>query len=97
MTVLTMTSNYSPNEARMVLLEFWDQQSIYAGSRMRRFIKECEEFEHKYDMKSDIFLKKFDSGELGDEEHWFDWYAACRGRDIWKKKFDILRDITWKV
>jgi hypothetical protein len=97
MTVLTMTSNYSPDETKMVLHEFWDQQLNFVGSRMRRFSKECEVFEQKYNMSSDVFLQKFDSGELGDDVHWFDWYASCRGRDVWSKKFNILRDISWKV
>jgi len=33
-------------------------------------------------MDSDIFMEKFDSGELGDDDDFFDWYAAKRGLDI---------------
>ncbi len=97
MTVFTMTTKYSPEETRTVLQEFLEKQLDFANSRMHRFHKECEAYEQIYDMSSDLFLQKFESGELGDDEHWFDWYASCRGKDLWVKKLNILRDISWNV
>jgi hypothetical protein len=41
-----------------------------------KFENECKEFEKKYKMDSEFFLNKFDSGELGDDLQWFDWYAS---------------------
>jgi hypothetical protein len=32
-------------------------------------------------MDSDLFIEKFNSGELGDDDDYFDWYAAKRGLD----------------
>ncbi|WP_440947640.1 hypothetical protein ACSAZL_05050 [Methanosarcina sp. T3] len=29
-------------------------------------------------MDSDLFMKKFDSGDLGDDDDFFEWYAAKR-------------------
>ncbi len=33
-------------------------------------------------MDSDTFMEKFDSGELGDDDDFFDRYAAKNGLDI---------------
>ncbi|GJQ37519.1 MAG: hypothetical protein JETCAE01_35290 [Anaerolineaceae bacterium] len=33
-------------------------------------------------MTSDEFLLKFESGELGDSQGFFDWYAAKRAFDL---------------
>ena len=44
-------------------------------------------------MDSDLFMEKFDSGELGDDDDFFDWYAAKRGLDIWNKKLKIISGI----
>ncbi len=54
----------------------------------------CQNFETKYGISSDIFMKKFDSGELDDRDDFFDWYAAKKGLDIWNKKLEILSGIS---
>ena len=41
--------------------------------------REIEEFERKYSMNSDEFLKKFESGELGDEQDFFEWWGLLKG------------------
>jgi hypothetical protein len=53
----------------------------------------CENFEKKYGLDSDLFMEKFNSGELGDEDDFFDWYAAKRGLDIWNKELKIISGI----
>ena len=45
-------------------------------------------------MTSDVFLVKFESGELGDDEEWFDWFAAKRGFDNWDRQYQILTRVT---
>jgi len=44
-------------------------------------------------MDSDFFMEKFNYGELGDDDDFFDWYAAKRGLDIWNKKLKIIMGI----
>ncbi len=65
-------------------------------ARLRRdhFASQCQRFEESYEMVSDTFLAKFESGELGDEEDYFDWYAAKRGYDLWEKRYQILRELV---
>ena len=35
-------------------------------------------FEKEYSMDWKSFLKKFESGKLGDDRHWFEWYALTQ-------------------
>lgn len=51
-------------------------------------------FEKKRGMTSDEFLEEFESGLLGDGQDFFDWYAAKRGLDIWRERFEILSGIS---
>lgn len=41
--------------------------------KVENYLKRLKVFEKKYKMKSEAFLRKFNSGKLGDDEEWFDW------------------------
>ncbi len=78
-------TNYSIDDTKSVVSEAFEKQIDFVHSRFIKFDSECKEFETKYKMKSELFLTKFESGELGDDLQWFDWYAAFRGRKLWEK------------
>jgi hypothetical protein len=59
-----------------------------------KYSRICTNFETKYKMCSEFFLKKFDSGQLDDRDDFFDWYAAKKGLDSWSKKLEILSRIS---
>ncbi len=59
-----------------------------------RYVNICSGFENKYGMNSDIFMEKFESGQLDDRDDFFDWYAAKKGLDNWSKKLQILSGIS---
>lgn len=44
-------------------------------SKIRVYSSRLKEYETKYGLSTDVFLEKFGSGELGDEERWFEWFA----------------------
>ena len=95
-TTLFFESKYSQNETKSVLYEAMDKQLNFISTRLKKFNNECAEYEKKYNMQSDEFINKFESGKLGDDEQWFDWYASFKGRELWKKKYNILRETTCK-
>jgi hypothetical protein len=65
-----------------------------ARFRYEQFVKECQSFEQKFHMTTEEFGRKFDAGELGDAEEFFDWYAAARGSQVWKQKADVLGEVV---
>ncbi|MDM8548786.1 hypothetical protein QUF72_01860 [Desulfobacterales bacterium HSG2] len=81
-----MSGKHSHEEIRPVINEALKRQADFAHTRFAGFEKECRAYETKYGMGSEEFLRRFESGELGDDPHWFDWYAAFRGKTLWEKK-----------
>jgi len=48
---------------------------------------DLEQFEIKYQLTSEQFVEKFNSGSLGDEMDYFEWFGLCELRQ------DILQKI----
>ena len=42
-------------------------------------------YEKKYNMKSEIFIREFEAGNLGDDADWFDWLFVF---EAWKKAIE---------
>lgn len=57
---------------------------------LNRFRRQISEFEEEYQMKTESFIKKFDSGELGDKEDYFEWKAIWRAVKHWENKLAEL-------
>jgi len=95
MDTICLTGNHSPDEIRSVLDEAFKNQREFALARLRKFEADCRGFEQRYHMDSDQFARDFDAGKLGDDAHWFDWYAVNRGRLSWLKKYRVLKEIKW--
>ena len=59
-----------------------------------RYENICKDFEAEYGISSDIFIEKFESGDLDERDDYFNWFAAKKSFDTWKKKLDILSGIS---
>jgi hypothetical protein len=51
-------------------------------------------FEKKYQLSSDIFYSLFQSGEMGDEQDFFEWKALIEGISEWKQSEQELERMT---
>jgi hypothetical protein len=56
--------------------------------------KDLETFERKYKMSSEVFIQKFESGDLGDDAEWFDFLFAYRAYEHVRKKLIEVVDIV---
>jgi len=92
-----LSGRHSHEESRPIIDEALEKQTSFAYTMFMKFEKECRSFEAAYLMNSEEFSDRFESGGLGDELQWFDWYAALRGKIFWEKKYKILKDIMWKA
>ena len=50
-----------------------------------------KEFEQKQCLSTHIFLKRFESGQLGDDKDYFDWYAFAKLLSKWRKAQSEIR------
>jgi len=94
-TTLVLKTKHDIADTKPIVLEALQDHINFSYAQSLKFENECKTFEKKYKMDSELFLKKFDSGELGDDLQWFDWYASIRGKKIWEKKHQILSEISW--
>jgi hypothetical protein len=93
-SVKVQSSDFTEAEVTAVIAYAIRTQAEQAGARRNHYQSGCSEFETKYNMSSDEFMERFESGELGDDEHWFSWYAAKSGFDNWDRYARILNSVT---
>jgi hypothetical protein len=80
------------DEARDILGSALNREAKLAEARYAYFERMCRGFEKEHHLSSDEFMQQFESGNLGDDAEYFDWYAAKRGRDLWKRRSQILSE-----
>ena len=85
-----MPAGYAEEEVQEVIDESIASHLAFAQRRLSAYQASCATFEQHYGMSTQEFLDKFESGTLGDQQEWFDWYAAAEGEKIWSRKHDIL-------
>jgi len=83
---ISVASNYPLPEVQETISQALKNEAEIARFKMEHFRKLCQEFEERFGMTSDEFLKRFEQGELGDDQEYFDWFAAKRGLDLWAGK-----------
>ena len=50
-----------------------------------------KEFEQKHQLSTQVFLERFESGQLGDKADYFDWYAFAKLLAEWRKAKSAIR------
>jgi hypothetical protein len=91
---LNIKTDFSPQEVDEVICSALEHEKHVAKYKVKRYSIICENFESKYGFSSSELRAKFETGNLGEESDFFDWYAAKRGLDHWSKKLKILSDIS---
>jgi hypothetical protein len=93
---LNIETNFSPQEVSEVIRSALEHEKHVAKYKVKRYSIICENFESKYGFISGELKAKFETGNIGEESDFFDWYAAKRGLDHWSKKLEVLSDISIK-
>jgi len=81
------------DEVRKVLSSTLRNEVELANVLRTYFERACYAFEQQYQMASEEFMQQFESGTLGDDADYFDWYAAKHGFDLWERRFRILSGV----
>jgi hypothetical protein len=81
------------DEVREVLDAALRREADMANARRAYFERMCRAFEQQHHIPSDKFMEQFESGALGDDAEYFDWYAAKRGLDLWERRSRILSKV----
>lgn len=59
-----------------VVRESVSRELGFVERKLERFRERLEDFEDEYGMDSEEFLEEFESGNLGDDQDFFEWKAV---------------------
>jgi len=94
LSVKTNSSRYEKGSIRNAVSFALNSAALNARQRFEHYGGICKKFEKKYKMTSAKFMEQFDAGKLGDEQEFFDWYAASRGLNLWRERYEILSGVS---
>jgi hypothetical protein len=75
------------NEIKTSLKREYD---LYSNA-MAFYKNTLKALEQKHQLSTQTFLRKFESGRLGDEADYFDWYAFTKLLAKWQKAQSAIR------
>lgn len=66
------------------------EYALYANA-IAFYKKAIGELERKHRLRTNVFLKRFESGQLGDDTDYFDWYAFAKLLFQWQQAQSAIR------
>ncbi|MDZ4251843.1 MAG: hypothetical protein U1A72_04630 [Sulfuritalea sp.] len=76
---LHLLETVAPNDA--LLASMLDKVLSAVADQYRQklsgYRSKLEELEHHHNMNTKLFLQRFEAGDLGDADQWFDWEAMA--------------------
>jgi len=94
LSVRTNTSRYEKGSIRNAVSFALNSAASNARQRYEHYAGICKKFEKKHKMTSAKSTEQFDAGKLSDEQEFFDWYAAARGLNLWRERYEILSGVS---
>lgn len=58
---------------------------------VERYRSKLDRFEEEHGMSTETFRERFEDGELGDDEAFFEWLAVSKALEHWEGKLEDLR------
>jgi hypothetical protein len=92
---MEIETDFSPQEVSEAIRSAVEHEKHVAKYKIKRYSMICEDFEEKFGYASGELRERFETGDLGDDTDFFEWYAAKRGLDHWSKKLEILSGISF--
>jgi len=94
LSVKSNSERYEKGRIRKAVSFALNSAASNAQQRFEHYARICRKFEKKYKMTSVKFMQQFEAGKLGDEQDFFDWYAAVRGLNLWRERYEILSGVS---
>ena len=76
-----------PENTKQILKDLLESEIKRLNIKITTLKDELKTYENKYKLNSEEFIRKFNSGELGDEEDYFSWYSI----------YDIISEVKDKI
>ena len=82
-----------PENSKQILKDLLESEIKRLNNKVKTLKEELKIYEAKYELNSDEFIKRFDSGKIGDEEDFFSWYSIYDIMMQVKDKLESLESI----
>lgn len=82
-----------PEESSEVVKTTLQKEINRLKEKINSLNKHLESYEHKFGYSSDEFSKKFDNGELGDDQIFFEWFADLETRNRIVTRLSLLEKV----
>ena len=82
-----------PDDALDVVKSSINLKSRVLKSNYQDYKKRLKAFETKYGISTKQFLKKYNSGQLGDDQKWFDWLFVYEAFSEINRELSLLRHV----
>jgi len=76
--VIRMRASLAEEEISIVK-ESLRRELTLSEAKVNLIREEIEGFEKRYEMSSEEFMDKFECGEVGDDQDYFEWWGLVRG------------------
>jgi hypothetical protein len=92
---LNIETNFSPQEVTEAIRSALEHEKHVARYKVKSYSAICRDFETKFGFSSAELQIKLETLYTNKGSSLFDWYAAKRGLDHWKKRLEILSGISF--
>ena len=93
MTEVLLKTRVGKELALEVLSSAMEREIRVLKAKLTGFEEEMHKFESKHKLNSKEFYKKFESGELADDEDYFTWWAAIHAHESIKTRIETLQEL----
>ncbi|MFW5987211.1 MAG: hypothetical protein ACOCPU_03240 [Methanohalophilus sp.] len=80
-----------------VVRDSLEKEVILLRAKIRLAEKEIAVFEDRYNMPSSLFHKKFENGDLGDNQDFFEWWSLTKGLETFRTQLDQAQSVISKL
>ena len=70
-----------------------EREKMMCETAIKRLEEKAFLWEKQFGWSTDTFLRKFNSGEAGDDLEFFRWYALAQAIKDWQATYDGLREL----
>ena len=82
-----------PDESSEVVKATLQKEISRLKEKINSLKKHLESYEHKFGYSSNEFSNKFDNGELGDDQVFFEWFADLETRNRIVTRLSLLEKV----
>jgi hypothetical protein len=79
------------------VIQSLERESRLSETAIARLDERCRTFEKRYGWSTEEFLRKFNAGEIGDDQDYFLWYALAQAKQDWQTTRESLDEVLTKA